>query len=182
LNLKNAVKDAAPAYDWDCTPGRWLLYTILLAIPFPAKVVRPDTAAPIWINPKPPTPRFKHVGGTVTGAPKPPRLPVIDTTVSAEQFQLPLLTGKLFDLTVLPPDACRDLADAWCKLSSSTLCRLGKVVQPLRAAAEAARTAAAPEIPDTSGYDPDDDDDGVVDKYDKDDDDDDDDDSDGDGL
>jgi hypothetical protein len=30
-------------YDWDCLPGRWLIYTILLAVPFPMKVVRPDS-------------------------------------------------------------------------------------------------------------------------------------------
>ncbi len=41
------VRDAVPAYDWSCVPGRWLTYTLLLALPFPAKVVRPDAAQPV---------------------------------------------------------------------------------------------------------------------------------------
>ena len=28
-------------YLWDSTPGRWLMYTLLLAMPFPAVAVRP---------------------------------------------------------------------------------------------------------------------------------------------
>jgi hypothetical protein len=37
------VCDAVPGYDWNCKPGRWLTYTqllaytLLLALPFPAK-------------------------------------------------------------------------------------------------------------------------------------------------
>jgi hypothetical protein len=33
-----SVLEAIDAYQWDCTPGRWLLYTlrVLLALPFPA--------------------------------------------------------------------------------------------------------------------------------------------------
>jgi hypothetical protein len=47
-----AVRDASaiPAYNWDCTlaPGRWLVYMLLLALPFPApKVVRPDADCPV---------------------------------------------------------------------------------------------------------------------------------------
>ncbi len=42
------VRDAVPGYDWSCMPGRWLTYTLLLALPFPAKVVRPDAPQPVW--------------------------------------------------------------------------------------------------------------------------------------
>ena len=33
---------ALVGYDWDCVPGRWLIYTLLLAMPFPAFAVRPE--------------------------------------------------------------------------------------------------------------------------------------------
>ncbi len=42
-----SVLEAIDAYQWDCTPERWLLYTLLLALPFAANVVRPDTMCPI---------------------------------------------------------------------------------------------------------------------------------------
>ena len=42
------VRGAVPAYNWKCVPGQWLSYTLLLALPFSAKVVRPDTVSPIW--------------------------------------------------------------------------------------------------------------------------------------
>ena len=42
------VRDATPAYNWKCVPGQWLSYTLLLALPFSAKVVLPDTFSPIW--------------------------------------------------------------------------------------------------------------------------------------
>jgi hypothetical protein len=44
------VRNTVPAsgYDWSCMPGRWLTYTLLLALTFPAKVVRPDVAQPVW--------------------------------------------------------------------------------------------------------------------------------------
>jgi hypothetical protein len=44
-----SVLEAIDAYQWDCTPGRWLLYTLLLALPFAANVVRPDAMTPIWL-------------------------------------------------------------------------------------------------------------------------------------
>ena len=35
------VERLANRYDWDCVPGRWTMYCIVLAMPFPAKVVVP---------------------------------------------------------------------------------------------------------------------------------------------
>jgi len=32
-------------------PGQWLIYTLLLALPFPAKIFCPDDASPIWLSP-----------------------------------------------------------------------------------------------------------------------------------
>jgi hypothetical protein len=45
------VRDAVPGYDWDCIPGycQWLTNTLLLALPFPAKVVRLDPLQPVWL-------------------------------------------------------------------------------------------------------------------------------------
>jgi hypothetical protein len=66
----------------------------------------------------------------------------IDHDITPQQYELPLLVGELYDLTILPPDACRSLADAWCKHSSACIRKLGKLVAPLRDAAEAAKHAA----------------------------------------
>jgi hypothetical protein len=41
------VREAAPAYNWKCVPGQRLTYTLLLALPFSAKVVRPDAVSPV---------------------------------------------------------------------------------------------------------------------------------------
>jgi hypothetical protein len=43
------VRETAPGYDWDCIPGRWLVYTLLLALPFSARVVRPNAVNPVWL-------------------------------------------------------------------------------------------------------------------------------------
>ena len=45
-----AVRSEIPLYHWDDTAGKWLIYTLLLAIPFPAKVVRSDPARPVWMR------------------------------------------------------------------------------------------------------------------------------------
>ena len=130
------VRSAAPGYDWNCVPGRWLTYTLLLALPFPARVVRPDTQTPIWLcKPK------RQVKGVrrerdVTGMPDLP-LPV---TTDAE-LMLPELVGQLYDSTILPGDALRRIADGWCKFAEAKLLRVGHVVRPLRIAAETVRAA-----------------------------------------
>ena len=43
------VEQLANRYDWDCLPGRWTMYCIVLAMPFPAKVVvpPPGSASPV---------------------------------------------------------------------------------------------------------------------------------------
>jgi hypothetical protein len=90
-----AVRDAIPAYNWDCTPGRWLVYTLLLALPFPAKVVRPYADYPVWFCK--PKRRVKGVvpGLDLTGMPAElPDLP--DTQCVMSEF-----VGQLFD-SVIP--------------------------------------------------------------------------------
>ena len=49
LAAVDRVRETAPVYDWNCVPGQWLSYTLLLALPFPASVVRPDSQSPVWL-------------------------------------------------------------------------------------------------------------------------------------
>jgi hypothetical protein len=51
LDAARDVRAALPGYDWDCVPGRWLIYTLLLAMPFPEVAVRPDAEQPVWLCP-----------------------------------------------------------------------------------------------------------------------------------
>ena len=53
----------------------------------------------------------------------------------ALQYSLPLAVGKLFDATVLSSDA-RPLADEWCRRVVGYLRAAGRIVTPLRTAAE----------------------------------------------
>jgi hypothetical protein len=66
-----------------------------------------------------------------------------------DQYSLPELVGAMFDSIVLAGDAIRVVADTWCRHALVGLHRAGRVVRPLRDAAErtraAARTAAAVE-------------------------------------
>jgi len=43
------VREALRAYGWECEPGWWLIYTLLLALPFPAVAIRPDPRNPVWL-------------------------------------------------------------------------------------------------------------------------------------
>lgn len=134
LDAVNAVRQAATGYDWDCTPGQWLIYTLLLALPFPAKVVRPDAADPVW--------KRKLRQGRqldLRGAPDPAEVPVL----SDSQCVLPEAMGRLFDCTVLARDALRPLADLWCRHAKACLLRIGGVVRPLVGRAEATQRTAA---------------------------------------
>ena len=130
------VRDAVPGYDWSCMPGRWLTYTLLLALPFPAKVVRPDAAQPVWFaGPK------RRVRGVVpahdlTG------MPAVLPALSDHLYRLPELVGRMYDSVILTGDALRSLEDAWCVYARRNLLRAGAVVRPLRVAAETARAAA----------------------------------------
>ena len=130
------VRGAVPAYNWKCVPGQWLSYTLLLALPFSAKVVRPDTVSPIWFcKPK------RNVRGIqrerdLTGMPTElPELP-------DNQYLLPELVGAMFDRTILAGDAIRLVADMWCRHALDGLFCVGRVVRPLRNAAERVRAAA----------------------------------------
>jgi hypothetical protein len=117
-------------YEWDCVPGKWLIYTMLLALPFSAKFVCPDTEKPVWV--RPPARRMKGVVPVpnLRGMPESvPQLP-------AEQYALPLAVGHLCDCTILSSDALRPLADAWCQLAMDNLLRAGSVVAPLRTKAD----------------------------------------------
>ena len=130
------VRETAPGYDWDCVPGRWLVYTLLLALPFSARVVRPDHAVnPVWLCK--PKNRVKGVQRqrNLTGMPAIPLL-------SDDQYLLPELVGTMFDCTVLAGDALRPVADAWCRHALDGLFRAGRVVRPLRDVAERARALA----------------------------------------
>ena len=128
LDAASTVRNLVAGNDWDCVPGQWLIYTLLLALPFPAKVVRPDAVSPIWQCP----PKRKWRGAArdrnLRGMPDGvPHLP-------DAQYSLPEAVGRLFDCTILSGDALRTLADMWCRLAMGNLLRAGAVVRPLRAA------------------------------------------------
>ncbi len=60
-----------------------------------------------------------------------------------EQYRLPLLVvGHMFDCTILEGNALRPIADQWRRHAMNGLLRAGRVVCPLRKAAEKARAAA----------------------------------------
>ena len=121
------MREAAPEYNWDCVPGQWLMYTLLLALPFSASVVRPDAQNPVWLCP--PKRRVKGLqrDRDLAGMPALP-LPVLPDA----QFSLPQLVGEMYDCTILPGDAMRPLADAWCRFAESDLLRAGRSEWPLR--------------------------------------------------
>ena len=132
------VRDAVPGYDWNCVPGQWLMYTLLLALPFPARVVRPATQNPVWLcKPKRKlkgVPQERNLDG----------MPVLLPVLPDAHYSLPELVGNMYDMTILTGDAMRPVADAWCKFAQtrSNLLRVGSVVRPLRVAAETARATA----------------------------------------
>ena len=130
------VQAAAADYVCDCVPGRWLTYTLLLALPFSARVVRPDTQSPVWLcKPKRCVKGVQH-DRDLEGMPA--KMP----DISDDEYLLPQLVGEMFDRTILAGDALRPVADAWCRHSVDGLYRAGRVVRPLRDAAERARAAA----------------------------------------
>ena len=45
------VQGLIPEYQWNCVPGRWLAYMLLLAMPYPEVAVRPDAVRPVWLCP-----------------------------------------------------------------------------------------------------------------------------------
>ena len=125
---------ARTEFPWDSTPGRWLIYTILLAMPFPAVAVRPDTrpGMAIW---------RRAASATRKKVPNLHDMPIALPQLPDDQYRLPELVGRLFDVTILSRDVLRPLANAWCSMSESSLLRAGQTVRPLRAAAELKRAA-----------------------------------------
>ena len=135
IAIHAAVRDVLTAlqnYQWDCVPGQWITYTILLALPFPEKVVRPDAQNPIWKRPS--TQKRKRNG--VTPALNLHGMPTAVPDLPPEQYALPEALGRLYDCTILSSDSLRPLADSWCSLARGNLLRAGATVRPLRAAAD----------------------------------------------
>ena len=118
-------------YHCDGTPENWLIYTFLLAIPFPAKVVRPDPARLVWMRPI-------SANRKSTRTPDLRDMPLQLPDIPDLQYRLPELVGRLFDVTVLSRDSLRPLG-AWRSMAQNALLRLGKIVRPLRVAAEKKR-------------------------------------------
>ena len=133
LDAVQNVRETLSGYEWDCEPGRWLIYTLLLALPFPAVAVRPDPDNPIWLCP----PKWKRKGvvppRNLHGMPA--RMPMLPDV----QYLLPEAVGRLFDSTILSNDALRPLADDWCRISEGNLLRAGAAIRPLREAANVRR-------------------------------------------
>ncbi len=156
------VRALLPGYDWGWLPGQWLTYLVLLALTFPAKVVKPDAdpARRIWRKRVTRRKRDSNSGGAAghsdssgsdaDGEADQPAVPqrtrqpqlhvqpvTVDESIPEACFSLPEAVGRLYDATILPPDALRPLADTWCRLSVKCLSELGAVIAPLRAAADA---------------------------------------------
>lgn len=137
LDAVEGVRAVSAGYDWECVPGQWLVYTLLLALPFPAVAVRPDARKPVWVCP----PKRKRRG--VAPEPDLHGMPTEVPVLPDVEYSLPEAVGRLFDCTVLSNDALRPLADAWCQLSEGNLLRAGAVIRPLRETVDAQRAAAA---------------------------------------
>ncbi len=70
------------------------------------------------------------------------QLPPLPRILGIAEYALPELVGQMFDRTILAGDALRPIADAWCRFALDGLYRVGRVVRPLRDAAERSRAAA----------------------------------------
>jgi hypothetical protein len=78
---------------------------------------------------------------------KPPA--VVDTNpielvppLPEEQFSLPEAFGRLMDVTLLPNNALRRVANSWTSWSNQQLLKLGSIVRPLRSVKEKERYEA----------------------------------------
>jgi hypothetical protein len=130
---------------WDSTPGRWLVYMILLAMPFPAAAVRPDArpGMAIW---------QRKIAAKRKTEPDLHDMPLVLPVIPDDHYRLPELVGRLFDVTILSRDVLRPLANSWCAMAENSLLRAGQTIRPLRAAAEEKRAAAMLE-PEVDGAD-----------------------------
>ena len=68
-------------------------------------------------------------------------MPVLMPAIAEAEYRLPELVGRLFDVTILSRDVLRPMADAWCSMAQGCLLRAGKLIRPLRLAAELKRAA-----------------------------------------
>jgi hypothetical protein len=132
IDAIKAVRCEIPTYLWDGIPAKWLIYTLLLAVPFPAVAVRPDPdlSSAVWRRP---------LRKGRKSEPDLRDMPLMLPEIPDEQYRLPELVGRLFDATILSRSSLRPLAGTWCSAAQNCLLRLGKVVRPLRVAAERKR-------------------------------------------
>jgi hypothetical protein len=154
-----AVRGAAATYNWVCMPGTWLTYLLVIGLPYSAAVVRPPARR--YTNPAPTAPlmsaKQRAAAKAAPGAEltptgrlrrrKPPA--VVDTNpielvppLPEEQFSLPEAFGRLMDVTLLPNNALRRVANSWTRWSTQQLFKLGSVVRPLRTVKEKERYEA----------------------------------------
>jgi len=98
-----------------------------------------DCGGRVWICKQKRSVKGVHVQRQLdlSGSPDLPLPELLDA-----QFSLPELVGQMFDCVILPGDAMRPVADGWCRFAEGQLSRLGRVVRPLRVAAETVRAAA----------------------------------------
>lgn len=136
IEVIKAVQSELSMYQWGGTPAKWLIYTLLsvLVVPFPAIAVRPDPACPVW---------RRKLSKDRESQPDMRDTPLMLSVISDLQYRLPELLGRLFDGTVLSRDSLHPLASSWCSVAQNCLLRLGKVVRPLRVAAERKRAETA---------------------------------------
>jgi hypothetical protein len=134
------VQAAIPGYNWECLPGRWLQYLLVLAMPYSERVVRPTTDGMPWMNlPLVKRKQSKRQKLGQIEIIRPDRAPITAPLLDDIQYKLPLRVGKLFDSTLLPNNALRPMANVWIHWSRRQLLEIGKVVSPLRLVAERER-------------------------------------------
>jgi hypothetical protein len=144
------VEAALEHYQWECIPGRWLTYMLILALPFPRSAVRPPETAFLRkrVVPKLKTARqraeerARAANGENDGTPRVPVALPVPATLPDTQYRLPEAFGALMDAAVLPKGDLRRTADVWLVWSKRRLMTIGRVTRPLRRRAEAAREAA----------------------------------------
>jgi hypothetical protein len=117
-----AVQLAVLGYDWDCMPGRWLTYCLLLALPFSEKVVSPPPQSA-----SPALPASQYSLPRVVGR-------LFDATVLSHDALRPLAD----DWCRRSVQALRAVGEVVCPLRTAAEERR----EPARAQARAARRAA----------------------------------------
>jgi hypothetical protein len=140
LTAVQAVQEAIAGYEWDCLPGRWLQYLLILAMPYSERAVKPTDDGLSWTHVqliKRRQHKRQKLGEIETV--RADRMPVEAPHLAEAQYHLPDLVGRLYDSILLPANALRPLANAWIHWSRKQLLAVGEVVSPLRLAAERKR-------------------------------------------